>query len=178
MTAKKAFDFDDYKEYLRYMEHSRAHLQRGFRSRLAEETGCQNPFITQVLNSNANFSLEQGLRISKYLGHSEEEKKYFVLLIELGRAGTEELKSYFKSQLLELKDVYLNIKDRVGHDFVLNAETRAQYFSQWYFAAIHVLVTIPKFRSVESISKALNMQAETVQQAALFLIPCGLLSEQ
>jgi uncharacterized protein (TIGR02147 family) len=177
MTNKNVFDFTDYKAFLKHVEQVRAPIQRGFRSRIAEETGCQNAFISQVLNSGAHFSLEQALKISAFLKLSEDEKQYFLWLVEYGRAGSQDLKNYFLSLMNLLREKNLEIKERVGTALTLSVENQSTYYSQWYFAAIHVLVTIPKFRTVSAIAATLELPVGVVEKAVLFLVSCGLLAE-
>src|SRR5690348_7678173 len=106
---KSVLEFEEYKEFLREIEASRSELQRGFRSRLAEAAQCQNAFVSQVLNTSAHFSLEQGLRVAKFLSLGLEESQFFILLLEHNRAGTKELQGFFKLQLDSLREKLLNI---------------------------------------------------------------------
>jgi uncharacterized protein (TIGR02147 family) len=177
MTAKKVFDFTDYKAFLKHIEEVRAPIQRGFRSRLAEETGCQNAFISQVLNSGAQFSLEQTLKIASYLKLTDDERHYFLWLVEYARAGSQELKTYFQNLMTILREKNLEIKERVGSAQTLSIENQSIYYSHWYYAAIHVLVTIPKFRTVSNIAQALDLPAGLAERAVLFLVTSGLLTE-
>jgi uncharacterized protein (TIGR02147 family) len=177
MTIKNVFNFTDYKAFLKHMEAVRAPIQRGFRSRLAEETGCQNAFISQVLNSGAHFSLEQALKIASYLKLGEDERQYFLWLVEYGRAGSPELRNYFLSLMNVLREKNLEIKERVGSALTLSVENQSTYYSQWYYAAIHVLVTIPKFRTALAIASTLELPTSLVEKAIVFLISCGLLVE-
>ena len=76
MSIKKIFEFSDYKGYLAHLELHRSHFSRGFRSRLAEEIGCNNAFVSQVLNTHVNFSLEQAVRICRHIGGQDLERHF------------------------------------------------------------------------------------------------------
>lgn len=178
MTEKSIYEFEDYKPYLKHIEQIRSHIQRGFRSRLAEEVGCQNAFVSQVLNTGAHFSLEQALKISKFLRLAEEETKYFLWIVEHARAATRELKAHFKNLLNESREKNLNISTRVRAEVALTSEDQSTYYSQWYFSAIHVLVTIPKFQNLQMIGEALGLSKVVVEKAVLFLVSCGLVIEK
>lgn len=175
---KSIFNFDDYKPFLLSIEQSRAHFSRGFRSKLAKEAGCGNGFISQVLNTGAHFSLEQALAIAQYLNLSESETRYFLLLIDYQRAGTQSLKTHFRNLIQEMRDKFLNIKDRVGAHAVTGPEVQATYYSQWYFAAIHMAVTIPSLRTIPKIAEALQLPKNTVENVVNFLMGSNLLSEK
>src|ERR1051326_4211294 len=96
MTLKRVFEFNEYKTYLNHLEQQRSHFSRGFRSRLAEEIGCNNAFVPQVLNTHANFSLEQAIKICAYLKLLGDEERYFLFLVEHARSGTPALRERFK----------------------------------------------------------------------------------
>lgn len=178
MTLKKVFDFNDYKTYLSHLEQQRSHFSRGFRSRLAEAVGCNNAFISQVLNTDAHFSLEQAVKLCSYFKLSDEEERYFLFLVEYARAGTPQLRERFKTLLDEIRDKYLNINGRVKQQTALAPEAQSTYYSQWYYAAIHMLVTVPQFRTVKDIAGALKLSSATVEKVISFLLSCGLLIEK
>ena len=178
MANKNVFDFSDYKVYLAYLEKEKSFFSRGFRSRLAEEMGCNNGFISQVLNTHANFSIEQSLTISRYFKLTPDEERFFLLLVEQARAGTKILREHYQALLDELKDKYLNIKGRVKKQTALLPEAQAIYYSHWYYAAIHMLVTVPKFRTVRDVAKALGLNEALVRRVMAFLLSCELLIEK
>jgi uncharacterized protein (TIGR02147 family) len=178
MAIKKVFEFDDYKTFLSHLEQERAHFSRGFRSRLAEEIGCNNAFISQVLNTHAHFSLEQSISLCNYFKLSDEEERYFLFLVELARAGTPALREWFRTLLDEIRDKYLNIKGRVKQQTALSAEAQATYYSHWYYAAIHMIVTVPNIRTIRDISGALKLSSSIVEKVVAFLLSYDLLIEK
>lgn len=177
-VIKNVAEFDSYKAFIKYIEVARADLQRGFRSRLAEAAECQNAFVSQVLNTGAHFSLEQGLRVTKFFNFGPEEAQYFMLLLEENRAGTKELKMFFKQQLDAYRERLLNISARVEVANTLTAEAKATFYSRWYYSAIHVLPSIKKYQSIDAIVEALELPKALVQDAVLFLVTHGLLEEK
>lgn len=176
---KHLFSFKSYKAYLAHVEEERNRFSRGFRSRLAKAIGCNNAFVSQVLNTHANFSLEQGLSICQFLELSDDEERYFLFLIDHDRAGTAALKEHFRRLLDEISVKYLNIKDRVKHEHVsLSGEAEARYYSQWYYAAIHMLVGLPEFRKKQEIASALRLSEGIVERVITFLLSNQLLVEK
>jgi uncharacterized protein (TIGR02147 family) len=175
---KSIFEYRDYKAYLHEIERSQTRIQRGFRSRLAEALSCQNAYVSQVLNTEAQFGLEHGLKIAEFLELPEREKKYFLLLIEHARAGTSGLKAYFGRELEALRIENLNLKEKVPEALVLSKEHQAVYYSHWMYSAIHVLTTLKSHRSVKAIVDSLNLPEESVRSAILFLLKAKLLIEK
>lgn len=171
---KDVFDFTDYKAYL--LDYIKQLPGRGYgtRSKLAEELGCRVAYISQVLNSSANFSPEQGESLNRYLKHSVEESEYFHLLLNLERAGTSELRERISSQVERFRQKRLILKNRVDIKATLNPEDQAVYYSAWYFAAVHIIVTIEAYRTKDAIAEYLNLPKEKVTEVVDFLISVGL----
>ncbi len=172
------FEHSDYKHYLIQLEDEKLFVQRGFRSRLAEVLDCQNAFISQVLNTHAHFSLEQALKISSFLRHTKSETKFFLLLLEKARAGTPELQAYFDTELNQLREEFLNIKSRVNPTLTLTPEQEGTYYSSWIFPTLHMLVTIPQYRTRSKIEKSLKLPEQILNEALRFLIETGLVIEK
>jgi uncharacterized protein (TIGR02147 family) len=173
MTNKILFSFIDYKAYLLHCEQKGEY--KGFRTRLAESTGCQNAFISQVFNSSVNFNLEQALKISIFLKFNEEETQFFLWMVEFKRAGTQDLKKYFHNLLTQLKEKNLNIKNRIQIQQVLAAESQNIYYSSWIYSAVHVAAMIPNLNTVERISLELKQTKDKIQSVIDFLIQNDLL---
>lgn len=173
MTYKSIFEYIDYKAYLQAIEQRGEH--KGFRSRLAEFTGCQNAFISQVLNADVNFNLEQAMRLAAFLKLNEDEHQYFLWMVEYKRAGTQELKKYFHKLMVSIREKNLEIKTRVQISQVLSTEAQATYYSTWIYSAIHIAVMIPTLNSAHKIAKALNLTEEKTSSAIEFLVNNGLI---
>jgi uncharacterized protein (TIGR02147 family) len=178
MTIKSVFDFKDYKAFLEHYELSRKSFERGFRSKLADHIGCQSGYISQVLNGSAQFSLEQGLKIAGFLSLDERAKKYFLLMIEIARAGTKELRAHFEAELEQLREDFLNIKQRVGDSRSLTDKEQSIYYSSWHYLAVHVITSLKEFDSAKSIASALQIPESVVNQVLLFLLQSGIVKEE
>lgn len=172
------YDFKKYKRFLEAIEENRKTYERGFRSKLAEALDCQSGYVSQVLNGDAHFSLEQALKVSKYLNLKPREQKYFLILVEHARAGTKELQNYFSNELKTLLDEYLNIKERVGDSNILSEADQSTYYSSWHFLAIHVLSSLPEFNTAKAIAHALKIPDEVVNRVLLFLIQANIVIEK
>ena len=174
---KTVFDFNDYKRYLEYIEESRSAFERGFRSKLAEFIGCQSGYISHVMNGAAHLSLEQTIKVAKFLNLKSREQKYLLLLVELARAGTEDLKTHFKNELKNLLDEHLNIKERVGQSKLLSEFEQSTYYSSWHYLAVHVLSSLPEYNDAKSISQALKIPEDVVNNVLLFLMQTNIIVE-
>lgn len=165
------FDFRDYKQYLVAQGESES---RGYRKKLSEAAGCQTAYVSHVLNGTAHFSWEQAEAISRFLGHSGFETEYFLFMVELTRAGTPSLRRFLSGKLDEIREKHLNIKTRVHIKATLSREDQARYYSAWYYAAIHVLLTLPKLRTQEALSRHLRVSTKIVSEVLDFLCSVSL----
>lgn len=166
--------------YLTYRDYTRNRLdeKRGMRSELAEHLGCQSGYISQVLQNLSDFSLEQGVKICTFFSLSEEESHYFILLLQHEKASTEDLKKYFKNQIIRITTERNEIKNRIKVDSRLNVEDYHQYYSSWEFAAVHVLTSIPAYQSKEKIRKKLKISHLRINEVLEFLLLKGLVEER
>src|ERR1700733_19454 len=106
------FDYKEYKRYLRDFIRSQPSGGHGLRSKIAEALSCHITYVSQVLNKGAHFSLEQADELSRFLGHTKDEGNYFLLLVQVERAGTTSLKNKFKDQIEVIREKRLVLKDR------------------------------------------------------------------
>jgi uncharacterized protein (TIGR02147 family) len=169
------FEYRDYKKYLNAAL-STGGASRGSRSRLAEALRCQTAFISHVLNGNSHFSLEHAVVISRFLNHTQDESKYFVLLVSLGRAGSKELEEHFKAQIDEMQKKRAQIKERIAVDRALTAEAQIRYYSAWYYSAIHVATSIPALQTRDALASALSLAPSLVNECLEFLTEHGLVA--
>ncbi len=174
---KSIFEYNNYKNYLNQWIQSSLR-KRGERTRMAEALRCHTAYISQVLNGNADFSLEQGDILNNHLGHSSEESHFFLLLIQYSRSGTSSLKEYFKKQMHQILESRLILKNRVKADRTLSNEDQMLFYSSWHYGAIHILISIPHFQNREAIAKALNLPIEKVAEILTFLERIGLATNE
>ena len=177
MDNKSVFKYRDYKDYL-LARTGKAGTRTGFRSRLAVSAGCNTAYVSQVLNGGAHFSIEQAERLSDPLDHTEDEAHFFLLLVQLARAGTSPLKKYFESQVDKILDQRLNIQKRLGVKRDLSPADQAVYYSAWHYAAIHVALTIPQLNQAEALSKYFDIPLKKVRRVLEFFVSTGLASEK
>jgi uncharacterized protein (TIGR02147 family) len=167
------FKYDDYKSYVK---DSLSELGHGSRIRFASALNCQSAYITQVLNKDAHLSLEQAADASQFLNLNKGEEEYFLLLVQYAKAGSKRLRDIFKVRLKEIKEKRALFSNRVQGNDELDEVTMVKYYSKWYYGAIHIVVTIPEYKTKESISDYLGLKMDVVNEAIHFLENAGLIS--
>jgi uncharacterized protein (TIGR02147 family) len=172
------YDYADYKVYVRSALETRSGLKRGERSRLAEAVGCHTAYVSQVLNGDAHFSLEQGEQVGRFLGLSGDQTRYFLLLIQRARAGTATLRRMFEEELSALKEKQFVLKDRLEFKRALSREDQATFYSSWHYGAIHVLVSVPGCHTERGMADYLGLPASRVAEVLGFLTEVGLVDRR
>ncbi len=174
LTRPNIFDFRDYRSFLRQaIEFERSRL-KGAQARLAAKMGCQSAYISMVVADRAELSAEQAVAGAEFFGLSPSETQYLVLLVQLARAGTPKLRQFIHQQIDELLQKRSNLAQRLQYESVLTSEQRGQYFSAWYFAAIHIGLTVPSLQSEDAIASYFRLPIATVRHVIEFLVQTGL----
>lgn len=94
---------------------------------------------------------------------------------QFNKAGTKKLRDFTLRKIKEIRETRVLVSNRIKGNEELNEVTQAKYYSRWYYAAIHVLVTIPGKKSKDSIASYLGLEMATVNEAIEFLESCGLI---
>lgn len=172
--SKFIFDHLDYKVFLKELCATRA---KGLRKAMAQVANCQTAYISQVLNGHNHLSLEQAHAIAHFLGLSKDETRCFILLLEIQRAGTPSLRSFFEEQLKELRQHHYTIKERIGISKTLSEQNQSIYYSSWHYAAVHMAVTIPHLQTRGRLGKALRIPMRKLSEVLEWLCSVGLVAK-
>lgn len=167
----------DYRKFLQ-LEFSGVGEKRGRRAHLATFLNCQVSYLSQVFTERTHLSLEHALKVAQFLNLSELEKKYFMLLVQKGKAGSHELENFFEQELTLLTDEFGKIEERIGVRNEMDVSDQMTYYSHWYFAALHILSAIPEFASLEKLASHLKLDRGVVKEALDFLERCGLVTKK
>lgn len=172
------YDYDNYKTYIIEKIINSPSKGRGIKLKISEYLSCQTAFVSQVLNGQPNFSLEQAIKLNKFFDHTKDESRFFILLIQIGRAGSAELIEFFKNEMKEIVDKRSDLKNRLGMKSALKQVDQQVYYSSWLYQCVHILVSIPEFQSVIAISRHLNLPREKIIEVVTFLEETGLIQKK
>lgn len=173
MSELSIFEFSEYKAYLIHRLGFKGQ-RKGEKSALARWLRCQPTFISQVVNGHHHLSLEQGQRATTYFALTQEESQFFMLLLLKDRAGSQELKAHFQDQIQSQLNKRMVLVERLGKSASLSDQDKAQYYSSWLYAAVHVALTIPHLRTKPAIAKHLGIGEVKVSEVLEFLTSIGL----
>lgn len=150
-------------------------LGYGSRLKLSEALKCQPGYLSQVLNHEADLSFEQAEDATSFFKLSPEESEFFFLLLHQSRAGTPKLKQRWKIQIQALREKRAQLSNRVTNAKDLEDDKKGIYYSRWYYAAVHTLVTVPGKRSREGMRQYLGLTDDQIMDAITFLENNGLI---
>lgn len=170
---ESVFNFKSYKKYIIEKINQSPLKGRGLKLNMAKHIGCQSAFISQVLNGNVHFSLEQSLKLNAFFFHSKDESKFFLLLVQKDRAGSVELANFFNEEMDEILNLRKKITNRINFKMQLNIEDQNIYYSSWHYAAVHMLIAIPTFKNATMISNYLKIELQKIKQIIKFLLKVG-----
>lgn len=144
---------------------------------MAIHLGINSVVMSQVFRGDRDLSLEQALGVATFIGFTEMERDFFLLLVQKDRAGTHELKVVFEKQLQALHTAAQSLKNRVKHQKFTD-EDKATFYSQWYYSAIRLGVSIPELNSTSAIAEHLNLDRPLVAKVIEFLLKHKLIVEK
>lgn len=164
---KDLFEFHGYKDLVNYIVTLKG---RGEYKRIAEYLNVSTVLISQVFKGPKDISLEQSVKICEYYAFKDLETKYFLALVSFSRAGSFNLRAFYKKELIQLKEESQKIEKRVKHNKTLSIEDQAYFYSDWTYSAIRLSCDLPEVRSFKDISKKLGLKEEKVKSVLDFLI--------
>lgn len=171
------FDYYDYKLCVNDWVSEQASGGHGQFRQLSFHLGVNSVVISQVFRGDREITLEQAVGVSEFLGFTDVERDYFLLLVQKARAGSAQLKSIFEKQIQEARKSAEQLKNRVKHQ-KLSEEDRATFYSQWYYSAIRLGLSIHEFGSVSKIAEHLKIDRLVVAQVMDFLIKNNLVIDR
>ncbi len=168
----------DYRAYLKEWIAAQPKGGHGLVSALAKAARCQPAYFSRVLQGKAQLSPEQAFAIRKVLGHSDDQTRYFMLLVEYDRAGDADLKAYYQSRIEAEREARTNLQNRFKEAKTLSREHQVTYYGSAHYAAIHACISVPELQTIPGLEKFLALPRERIVEVLKFLTDCGLAVEE
>lgn len=172
---KSIFEFKNYRKYLEWAFEQRASNGFGEAKKLAEYLRIHPTFVSQVLKGAKSLSAEQSLGVTKYLNLNNLETDYFLLLVQIDRAGTSDLKKHLQAKLIEIESKANQLVNRVKHDARLTSEQQATFYSDWLYSACRLSTLLPNMQTLDQLSAYLRVSKVRLKDVTDFLVDAGML---
>lgn len=174
----KIFNFDNYKEFILKRIHAMPNHGRGEFQKISKELRIHSTRLSHIFRGSLDLTLEQACSLSRYLGLDDLESEYFLALVQLERAGSEDLRKMIRKQIENIKSRSQQLIHRVQHDKVLNESERAIFYSDWSYSAIRLISSISEYQTVDAIAQYFKLPRERVRKIIDFLLSTGLCKEE
>ncbi|MBI4041625.1 MAG: TIGR02147 family protein [Deltaproteobacteria bacterium] len=171
-------NYKDYREFLRTWIETYPAGRKGLKKALALACACQPAYLTRILKKDAHLSLEQAYACGPFLKLSSDEVDFFILLIQFDRAATAPLKRFFLEKMNRMLTDQLTLEKKLQSKKHIRLSEQEQYYRSWYVAVIHVMVTIPQFRTADALAHYLNLPLREIQSVLDFLQSCRLIEKK
>jgi uncharacterized protein (TIGR02147 family) len=116
--------------------------------------------------------------VADFFKLSSAEKSYLIASVGEKRATSVALRNFWKDKKQEAKDQYMELRSRTELEQHLGEHQMLVYYSNWYYSAIHVAVSIADLQTVDSLAKYFQIPKIQVHECLKFLCSVGLVKEE
>lgn len=169
------FEASNYKVFLRSWVDERPGGGRGEYRRMAEHLSVSTTLISQVVNGEKQFSLEAAHDLCEYLGLTDKEADFFLLLVEKERAGSHGYQQRLKRRLEVMRQSALQLSERLVKDRDLTDREAAIYYSNWTYTAVMNLAACNPTLEATSLADRLGIPRTLANKVMEFLFESGIL---
>lgn len=171
-------EFDNYKAFIK--AHMKTLPKNGYgqAKKLADHLGISPMVLSHILTRHQHFTADQALRVAAHFGFIPRDTEYFLNMIYMERADSPALKQIHQQKLDDLKREANKIKNVVqGRDELTEME-KATFFSNWYYVAAFVMISIKGYQTVSALSEYLKLSPKKISTIVSFLLDSGLVVEE
>lgn len=168
------YRYDSYHDVLKVWMLEQPNQGRGLSSKIARHLNISTVLVSQILSGTRLLQMDYAFQLAKFIGFTEQETEYFLLLIQYARAGTETYKTFILKQIKLLQKEQLEIKNHVAQDINLSEQDKAQFYSHWHYSAVRLTADIPDYNTAARISESLSIPVARVNEILEFLVRCKL----
>lgn len=176
-VSMAVYDYNDYKRCVNDWIESQPSGGHGQLRKLATYLNINSVVMSQVFRGTRELTIEQALGVAKFMGLTELETEFFLLLVQKSKAGHHELKAIFERQLEKIRIEAQALKNRIKHERFGNEE-KATFYSQWYYSAVRLSSSISNLHSIPALADFLGLDRAIVARVVDFLLNHKLLIEQ
>jgi uncharacterized protein (TIGR02147 family) len=159
MEKSSVFQFKSYKTWLENLFSNPDN--RGLMSQISRQVDCQRSYLSRVLNTKLQLTPDYAYKISQALHLSSEEQEYFLLLVDWDRCQDPGFRQYLLARLQKMKSGYAEVRQKIQRPQPATTIDEIQFFSAWYWAAIHLWCSSPGTHTTESVARKFSLDQAT-----------------
>lgn len=171
------FSYVDYKKFFKDLIKLRPHKGRGEFARLADYLGINSTMVSQILSGPKDFTFEQAQRLCHYFALNKIETDYLMILVQIERAGSVDLKNYYREKRDEIKINSGHVSKRISPSKDLTEQEKSIFYSNYLYSSIHLYCSLPNGQSSESIERRFSIKRFKAQKILDFLVSARLCSQ-
>lgn len=165
MSEIKLKDFSDYVDFINTWIVNQPKKGYGIKGEIAEFLGVNTSYLSQILSGSLKLTEEHAIRMAEYFNFNGIEADYFLALVAHDRAGTANLKKYYKGKLADLKT---ELNQVISQREESKKDGLDQYFSSWIYTAIHIALSIRPM-TLEELADFCGFVPESLRPMVNFL---------
>ena len=172
------FEYLDYRLGLLAILEKRKKDTPGFtQTRLADQSGIKNTYLTNVLKGRGNFSSDQIFALAKNLKLSRLETQFLFVLRELDQTVMPERRLLLQSELQALRQKAKKTEHRIATQVADDDPERVvRYYSDPQIKIVHILLQIPRFANNPALlGPTLGLQPDAVNRVLEVLIDLAII---
>lgn len=174
MKIMTVFEFEEYKSYLKERLRQMPKGGRGELQKISKHLRMHSTRFSHVFHGHEHLTLEQGIGLASYLGLNELESEYFMVILQLAKAGTTELRAFFEKKRKQLHDRSTQLAERLPSERKLTDSEKAIFYSNWFYSAIRLSCSLPEAQNVDTLSQRFSIPRDKASEALDFLLATGL----
>jgi len=168
------FQHSDYKAYVLERIEAMPKSGRGEFQKISQTLSMHSTRVSHIFRGDMHLTIEQAAGLCRYWGMAQVEAEYFLVLVQLARAGTEDTRKILKGQAQAIRARSKELVTRVPQDRVLTESEKGIFYSSWQYSATRLLTSIDEFQTLESLATRLEVTRERMREILDFLVETGL----
>lgn len=168
------FAYNDYKKFFNAWVELKPKNGYGEYRKVSQALNLSTTMISQVFKSDKHLSMEMAADLCDYLGLTDDETDFFLLLVEYQKAGSLKLKIKLERQIKKSQEKSAKLESKVKKDIELSDGDKVIYYSSWLFQAVRLLSDIDGFGDADVIALRLNLPKNQIQKVIHFLLETNL----
>jgi uncharacterized protein (TIGR02147 family) len=176
--ALNIFNYTSYKKFL--TDWLDVVGERGSLTRMAEAAGCHRTYLSQVLNSKVELTLDHAACLIPFLSLNEIAGDYFLTCVLYERASLKEAKAHFLLKLNKVSRQQQTVSARITPTEKVSPETNIDngyYYSSSSVAAVHIATSCQETQTIAQIARRYNYASEVVEKNLNYLLSLGLVTK-